>query len=78
MRGEQTSTPPSQNNPATTMNINAIVFGATGMVGEGVLFEALRHVNVDSVLVIGRKSCNVSHPKLREVLHHDFFERIIS
>ena len=43
------------------------------MVGEGVLHEALRHPDVDGVFVIGRKPCQVSHPKLREILHEDFF-----
>jgi uncharacterized protein YbjT (DUF2867 family) len=55
------------------MNIKAIVFGATGMVGEGVLHIALHHPDVDSVLVVGRKSCGVSHPKLLEIIHGDFF-----
>jgi len=57
-----------------TMKIRAIVFGATGMVGEGVLDVALRHPYVESVLVIGRKSCNVKHEKLQEILHKDFFD----
>jgi len=37
------------------MKINAIVTGATGMVGEGVLHECLNHLEVESVLVINRK-----------------------
>ena len=56
------------------MKINAIVFGATGMVGEGVLHEALSHPSVESVLVIGRRSCDVEHQKLKELLHNDFFD----
>jgi uncharacterized protein YbjT (DUF2867 family) len=55
------------------MKIKAIVFGATGMVGEGVLHVALNHPDVESVLVVGRKSCGVSHPKLLEIIHGDFF-----
>jgi uncharacterized protein YbjT (DUF2867 family) len=55
------------------MSIKAIVFGATGMVGEGVLHVALHHPDVDSVLAVGRKSCGVSHPKLLEIIHADFF-----
>ncbi|HTY59604.1 MAG TPA: NAD-dependent epimerase/dehydratase family protein [Bacteroidota bacterium] len=55
------------------MSIKAIVFGATGMVGEGVLHVALNHPDVESVLVVGRRSCGVSHPKLLEVVHGDFF-----
>jgi uncharacterized protein YbjT (DUF2867 family) len=56
------------------MKFNAIIYGATGMVGEGVLHEALHHDDVASVLVIGRRSCGVSHPKLRELIQHDFFD----
>ncbi|HEX9019711.1 MAG TPA: epimerase [Nitrospirota bacterium] len=56
------------------MTIKAIIFGATGMVGEGVLHEALKHPDVESVLVIGRKTCGVKHPKLKEVIHDDFFD----
>lgn len=55
------------------MPLKPIIFGATGMVGEGVLYEALNDPAAESVLVIGRRSCNVTHPKLREVLHGDFF-----
>ncbi|MGA3287222.1 MAG: NAD-dependent epimerase/dehydratase family protein [Bacteroidota bacterium] len=56
------------------MKIKAIIFGATGMVGEGVLHEALKHPDVESILVIGRRSCNVKHQKLKELLHKDFFD----
>ena len=44
------------------------------MVGEGVLNEALKHPDVESILVIGRRSCNVEHQKLKELLHNDFFD----
>ncbi len=43
------------------------------MVGEGVLHIALQSASVTSVLVIGRRSCEVKDPKLTEILHHDFF-----
>ncbi len=56
------------------MKIRPIIFGATGMVGEGVLHEALKHVDVESVLVIGRKTCTVRHPRLKEILHSNFFD----
>jgi len=56
------------------MKINTIIFGATGMVGEGVLHESLNHADVESVLVIGRRSCNVKHQKLKELVHADFFD----
>ena len=44
------------------------------MVGEGVLLECLSHPEVEQVLVINRKPGGVSHPKLREVIHTDFFD----
>jgi nucleoside-diphosphate-sugar epimerase len=55
------------------MKIKAIITGATGMVGEGVLLECLNHPDVEQVLVINRKPGGVSHPKLREIVHADFF-----
>jgi uncharacterized protein YbjT (DUF2867 family) len=58
---------------AGTIIVNPIIFGATGMVGDGVLHVALNHPDVQSVLVIGRKSCEVTHPKLKEIIHGDFF-----
>jgi nucleoside-diphosphate-sugar epimerase len=54
--------------------IKAIITGATGMVGEGVLLECLSHPDVEQVLVINRKPGGVSHPKLREIIHADFFD----
>ncbi len=54
------------------MKIKAIITGSTGMVGEGVLHECLQHDEVDSVLVINRRACNVTHPKLKEIIHKDF------
>jgi hypothetical protein len=55
------------------MKIKAIIFGATGMVGEGVLHEALKYPEVESILVIGRRSCEIKNPKLKEIIHKDFF-----
>ena len=54
--------------------IRVIVTGATGMVGEGVLHECLKSSEVEKVLVVGRRSCEVSHPKLTEIVHRDFFD----
>ena len=53
--------------------INAIITGATGMVGEGVLHECLMHNDVENVLSLSRKPSGITHPKLHEVLHNDFF-----
>jgi len=56
------------------MKIRAIITGATGMVGEGVLHECLLHPDVEQVLVINRKPGGVSHPKLKEIILKDFFD----
>ncbi len=52
--------------------MRVILFGATGMIGSGVLIECLEDPRVTSVLVVGRSPCSVTHPKLREILHDDF------
>ena len=52
--------------------MNILLTGATGMVGRGVLLEALDHPEVNSVLSIGRRPCGVVHPKLEEVVLEDF------
>jgi uncharacterized protein YbjT (DUF2867 family) len=54
------------------MSIRAIITGATGMVGEGVLHECLQHPDVESVLSVSRRYSGVRHEKLKEVLHEDF------
>jgi hypothetical protein len=54
--------------------VKAIITGTTGMVGEGVLYECLNHPDVESVLVINRKPYNVKHPKLKEIIHNNFYD----
>lgn len=56
------------------MSIKAIITGATGMVGEGVLHVCLNSPDVESVLVLNRKPCEVTHPKLKEIIHKDFLD----
>ncbi len=55
------------------MKIKAIITGASGMVGEGVLHECLQHNDVEKVLVVGRRSCGYTHPKLKEIVHKDMY-----
>jgi hypothetical protein len=55
-------------------NLKIIITGVTGMVGEGVLHECLNDVQVAEVLVINRRPCGMVHPKLKEILHDDFFD----
>ncbi len=54
--------------------MKVILFGATGMVGQGVLRECLRDDGVETVLVIGRNSVDRAHPKLRELISKDLFD----
>ncbi|HWN18165.1 MAG TPA: hypothetical protein VNO19_04535 [Gemmatimonadales bacterium] len=54
--------------------MKVILFGGTGMVGAGVLIECLEDPRVSSILIIGRQSCGVSHPKLTELIRSDFFD----
>src|ERR1700729_3521285 len=58
-------------NPPNFMTFKAIITGATGMVGEGVLLECLNHPAVEQILVINRKPGGRSHPKLGEIIHTD-------
>ena len=55
------------------MGIKTIITGASGMVGEGVLYECLQHNDVEEILVIGRRSCGYTHPKLKEIVHADMY-----
>jgi uncharacterized protein YbjT (DUF2867 family) len=52
--------------------MKVILFGATGMVGQGVLRECLVDAGVESVLSVGRSPTGVQDAKLREIVHGDF------
>jgi uncharacterized protein YbjT (DUF2867 family) len=54
--------------------MKVILFGATGMVGQGVLRECLLDPEVESVLAVGRSPTGQRHPKLREILHDNFLD----
>ncbi len=54
--------------------MKVIVTGASGMVGEGVMLTCLSHPDITEVLVVGRRSCGHTHPKLKEILHKDFYD----
>jgi uncharacterized protein YbjT (DUF2867 family) len=51
-----------------------ILFGATGMVGQGVLRGCLADPDVTSVLAVGRSPTGQAHAKLHEVLHDNFLD----
>ena len=52
--------------------MKVILFGATGMVGQGVLRECLLDPEVTEVLAVGRTATGQSDPKLQEIVHQDF------
>lgn len=54
--------------------MNVLIFGATGMVGQGVLRECLQAPDVERVTTVGRTSTEARHPKLSEVVVPDLME----
>lgn len=54
--------------------MKAILFGATGMIGSGVLRECLLDARVERVLAIGRAPCGVNHAKLAEIVRADLVD----
>ncbi len=54
--------------------MNLLLTGATGMVGMGVLLEAIDDPEVESILSLGRRPCGVEHPKLTENVREDFLD----
>jgi len=49
-----------------------IITGATGMIGEGVLLAALNHPAITGVLMVNRRTFQLRHPKLSELIVKDF------
>jgi uncharacterized protein YbjT (DUF2867 family) len=54
--------------------MKVVIFGATGMVGKGVLLECLDDARIERVLLVSRHPIDVSHPKLHDIVHQDFFD----
>jgi uncharacterized protein YbjT (DUF2867 family) len=48
-----------------------LLFGGTGMVGQGVLREGLLDPNVESIVTVGRTATAAHHRKLREIVRQD-------
>jgi len=53
--------------------MRVLIFGATGMVGQGVLRECLLDPEIDAVQTVGRTPTGVQHAKLREIVQPDLF-----
>jgi uncharacterized protein YbjT (DUF2867 family) len=54
--------------------MNVVLFGATGMLGKGVLLECFDAVDVEHVLAVGRTASGVQHAKLREIRPADLYD----
>lgn len=54
--------------------MKVLIFGATGMVGQGVLRECLQAEDVTLVQTVGRTATGQQHAKLRELEHRDMFD----
>jgi uncharacterized protein YbjT (DUF2867 family) len=54
--------------------MKVILFGATGMVGQGVLRECIADERVEKVLVVVRQEAHLGSAKVRELVHDDFFD----
>jgi uncharacterized protein YbjT (DUF2867 family) len=51
--------------------MKVLLFGATGMVGQGVLLECLRDQDVELIVTLGRNATGIRDAKVREIVHHD-------
>ena len=54
--------------------MDVILFGATGMVGQGVLRECLLDPDVTRVVTVGRTKTGQTHPKLHEIVPSDLYD----
>lgn len=54
--------------------MNVLIFGATGMIGQGVLRECLLDAGVVRVVTIGRSATGQQHAKLQEIVHADLHD----
>jgi uncharacterized protein YbjT (DUF2867 family) len=53
--------------------MNVILFGATGMVGQGVLRECIEDPRIDRILLVTRQTTAATSPKITELIHQDFY-----
>jgi uncharacterized protein YbjT (DUF2867 family) len=54
--------------------MKVLIFGATGMVGQGVLRECLRDAGVELLQTVGRSATAMKDAKVREVMHSDLLD----
>jgi uncharacterized protein YbjT (DUF2867 family) len=54
--------------------MKVVIYGATGMVGQGILLECIEDARVTSILCVGRKPTGVKHAKVRDVVRADLLD----
>jgi uncharacterized protein YbjT (DUF2867 family) len=54
--------------------MKAVLFGATGMIGQGVLRECLNDPGVERILAVMRRPTELRHEKLAQIVHADFLD----
>jgi hypothetical protein len=54
--------------------LNVLITGSTGMVGEGVLLVCLQNPAIEKITIVNRRSLGLTHPKLTEIVHPDFYD----
>ena len=54
--------------------MDVLLFGATGMIGQGVLRECLLDPEIRRVVTLGRNATGQQHPKLKEIVHGDLYD----
>jgi len=54
--------------------MNILIFGATGMVGQGVLRECLLAPDVERVVAVGRNATAQQHPRLQDLVVKDMYD----
>jgi uncharacterized protein YbjT (DUF2867 family) len=54
--------------------MDVIIFGASGMIGQGVLRECLLDPDVRRVVTVGRSPSGQQHGKLEEIIHADLLD----
>ena len=59
---------------ADVQKLKVIITGATGLVGEGVLFECLDHPAIEQVLLVNRKTYKEENRKIKQCIVPDFLD----
>lgn len=54
--------------------MKVIITGSTGMIGKGLLLESIDDPEIKQILLINRNPIGISHSKVKEVIHQDFFD----